>query len=153
MQDPFTTSPFKAENFHHTGIIVSNMGKAIEYLESLGIGPFRMPDGQKWIEESFKGELHGKPAEWSVKISNAKVGEHEIELLQPSGGASALQEFLDEHGGGVHHIAYVVDDVRSEVLKLVNQGVEVLTSANLSTRGFAYIRTGADGLVIEIRFR
>lgn len=153
MQNPFAASPFKAENFHHTGIIVRDMDKAIEYLEFLGIGPFGMPGGQKWIAESFKGELHGKPAEWSVKISNAKVGEHEIELLQPTCGSSALQEFLDEHGEGVHHVAYVVDDVRSEIQKLKNQGVEVLTSANLATRGFAYIRASTGGLVIEIRFR
>ncbi len=153
MQDPFTISPFKAKDFHHTGIIVSDMDKTVQYLESLGIGPFGMPGGQKWIDIPFKGELHGKPAEWSVKISNAKVGEHEIELLQPSGGTSVLQEFLDERGEGVHHIAYLVDDVKGELQRLVNQGVEVLTSANLDARGFAYIRTSAGGMVIEIRSR
>ena len=153
MQDPFVASPFKAKDFHHTGVIVRDMDKTIAYLESLGIGPFGMPGGVKWVDISFKGELHGKPAEWSVKISNARVGEHEIELLQPSGGVSVLQEFLDEHGEGVHHIAYLVDDVKAEVEKLVNQGVEILTSANLTARGFAYIKTSAGGMVIEIRSR
>jgi methylmalonyl-CoA/ethylmalonyl-CoA epimerase len=153
MQDPFATSPFNASNLRHTGVIVSDIDKAIEHLESLGIGPFGMRDGKKWIDIPFKGELHGRPAEWSVRISNARVGEHEIELLQPSGGASALQEFLDERGEGVHHIAYLVDDVRGELQRLVDQGVEVLTSANLDTRGFAYIRTGAGGMVVEIRSR
>lgn len=153
MQDPFATSPFKAENYHHTGVVVSDIDKTIAYLQFLGIGPFGMPDGRKWIDIPFKGELHGHPAEWSVKISNARVGEHEIELLQPSGGASVLQEFLDEHGEGVHHLAYLVDDVRGEVEKLVNLGVEVLTSANLAGRGFAYIRTSPGGMVIEIRCR
>jgi methylmalonyl-CoA/ethylmalonyl-CoA epimerase len=153
MEDPFATSPFKGRDFHHTGIIVSDMDKAVEYLESLGIGPFAMPGGQKWVEIPFNGELHGKPAEWRVRISNTKVGEHEIELLQPSGGASALQEFLDERGEGVHHIAYLADDVQGEIRKLVNQGMEVLTSANLATRGFAYIKTSTGGMVIEIRSR
>jgi catechol 2,3-dioxygenase-like lactoylglutathione lyase family enzyme len=153
VQARFATSPFDSRNFHHTGIVVGDIDRAIEHLESLGIGPFVMRGGQKWIDIPFKGELHGRPAEWSVKISNATVGEHELELLQPSGGESVLQEFLDERGEGVHHIAYLVDDVKGEVQRLADQGMEILTSANLDTRGFAYIRTSAGGVVIEIRFR
>ena len=153
MQDSFIDTPFKAQEFHHTGVIVRDIDKAIEFLESIGIGPFGMMDGQKWIDIPFKGELHGKPAEWSVKISNADVGPHQIELLQPSGGPSALQEFLDESGEGVHHIAYLSDDVKGELSKLVTKGVEVLTSANLDTGGFAYIKTDPAGIVIEIRAR
>jgi methylmalonyl-CoA/ethylmalonyl-CoA epimerase len=145
--------PFKSEDFHHVGVIVRDMDKTIEYLESIRIGPFGMMDGQKWVDISFKGELHGKPAEWKVKISTAKVGTTEIELLQPSGGQSALQEFLDDVGEGVHHIAYLVDDVRGEMDKMVKRGMEILTSANLDARGFAYARTGAGGIVVEIRKR
>ena len=147
-------SPFKPQDFHHTGVIVRDMDKAIEYLESTGIGPFGMMGGQKWIDIPFKGELHGKPAEWKVKISNAKIGDAELELLQPSGGESALQEFLDNHGEGLHHIGYLADDVRSEMEKLKKQGIKVITSANLDGRGFAYMDTGAvGGIVTEIRFR
>ncbi|MCJ7604944.1 MAG: VOC family protein [Dehalococcoidales bacterium] len=153
MQDSFANSPFKAEDFHHTGVIVKDMDEAIAYLESIGIGPFGMMGDQKWIDIPFKGDLHGQPAEWSVKISNANVGDHQIELLQPSGGPSALQEFLDEAGEGVHHIAYLSDDVKGELAKLVEKGVEVLTSANLDTGGFAYIKTSPVGMVIEIRAR
>ena len=145
--------PFKGEDFHHVGVIVRDMDKTIQYLESIGIGPFGMMDGSKWVDIPFKGELHGKPAEWKVKISTAKLGSTEIELLQPSGGESALQEFLDDVGEGVHHIAYLVDDVRSEIDKLVKKGIEILTSANLDARGFAYVKTSAGGIVVEIRKR
>ena len=145
--------PFKKEDYHHTGVIVKDMDKTIEYLESIGIGPFGMMDGQKWVNVPFKGELHGKPADWTVRISNTRVGESELELLQPSGGESALQEFLDNNGEGVHHIAYLVDDVKGELEKLKKLGVKVITSANLDTRGFAYIETSVGGIIIEIRFR
>ena len=153
MHDPRGSSPFDTESFHHTGIVVRDIEKAIDHLESLGMGPFRMRDGRRWVDVVFRGDLHGQPAEWSVKISNAQVGDHEIELLQPCGGASVLQEFLDEHGEGVHHIAYLVDDVRGSMERLAGHGLEVLTSANLDTRGFAYLRTGQAGVVVEIRFR
>jgi methylmalonyl-CoA/ethylmalonyl-CoA epimerase len=146
-------SPFPAKDFHHTGVVVRDIDETIAYLESLGIGPFGMPDGRKWIDIPFKGELHGKQAAWSVKISNTRVGPHEIELLQPSGGPSALQEFLDESGEGVHHVAYLSDDVRAAVAGLIARGVEVLTSANLDTGGFAYVRFQPTGMVVEIRAR
>jgi len=146
-------TPFKPEDFHHVGVIVRDMDRTIEHLEAIGIGPFGMMGDQKWVDVAFKGEFRGKPAEWSVKISNTKVGDTEIELLQPSGGESALQEFLDEKGEGVHHIAYLVDDVAGEVTRLEKQGLKRLTSANLDTRGFAYFETVEGGVVIEIRFR
>jgi methylmalonyl-CoA/ethylmalonyl-CoA epimerase len=146
-------TPFNNENFHHVGIIVRDMDKTIEYLEAIGIGPFGLMGDQKWVNAEFKGEVRGRPAEWSVKISNTKVGDIEIELLQPSGGESVLQEFLDEKGEGVHHIAYLVDDVPGEVAKLEKQGLKRLTSANLDGRGFAYFETVEGGVVIEIRFR
>lgn len=147
-------TPFKTGNYHHVGVIVRDMEKTIEYLSSIGIGPFGVKDGPLYVEVPFKGELYGKPAEWKVKISNAKIGDSELELLQPSGGESALQEFLDNHGEGFHHIGYLVDDVRGEVEKLKKQGVKVITSANLEGRGFAYMDTSAvGGIVTEIRFR
>lgn len=147
-------TPFKTGNYHHVGVIVRDMEKTIEYLSSIGIGPFGIKDGPLYVEVTFKGELHGKPGEWKVKISNAKIGDSELELLQPSGGESALQEFLDNHGEGLHHIGYLVDDVRGEMEKLKKQGVKVITSANLEGRGFAYMDTSAvGGIVTEIRFR
>ena len=153
MSQSIPDSIFKSEDFHHVGVIVKDMDKTIACLESIGIGPFGLMGDQKWVDIPFKGELHGKPAEWKVKISSAKVGNTEIELLQPSGGESALQEFLDEHGEGVHHIAYLSDDVRGDMDKMLAQGAELLTCANLDTRGFAYFKTGEGGVVIEIRFR
>ena len=145
--------PFKSEDFHHVGVIVKDMDKTIEHLETVGIGPFGPMGDKKWVNVTFKGELYGKPAEWSVKISSAKVGNTELELLQPSGGESVLQEFLDEKGEGVHHIAYLVDDVPGEIARLEKQGLKRLTSANIDTRGFAYFETVEGGIVIEVRFR
>ncbi len=153
MSQSIPDSIFKGEDFHHVGVIVKDMDNTIAYLEAIGIGPFGPMGDKKWVDIPFKGELHGKPAEWKVKISSTKVGDTEIELLQPSGGESALQEFLDEHGEGVHHIAYLSDDVRGDMDKMLAQGAELLTCANLDTRGFAYFKTTDGGVVIEIRFR
>ncbi len=136
--------------FHHVGMVVRDMDKTIASLTSLGIGPFGMPGGQSMVEVPFHGELHGKPAEWKVKISMGKMGELDVELLQPSGGESALQEFLDNNGEGIHHICFIVENVDNETAKLVKQGAEVLTTGEGTKGGFVYIETGG-GAVIELR--
>lgn len=146
------SSVFARDRFHHVGVIVRDIDKTIAYLSSLGIGPFGMPDGSPWVEVPFKGELRGRPGEWKVKISNAKVGGIELELLQPSGGESALQEFLDNSGEGLHHIGYTTDDLDGAIEKLGKQGVKVLTGARGERGGFAYFETDAvGGIVTELR--
>jgi methylmalonyl-CoA/ethylmalonyl-CoA epimerase len=145
-------SPFSNKHYHHVGVIVKDMDKTIDYLSSAGIGPFVMPGGKKWIEVSFNGELRGKPAAWKVKISNAKLGNGELELLQPSGGPSLLQEFLDNHGEGLHHIGYITDNLERDIKALAKQGVKVLTSASAEGGGFAYFDTGVNGgIITELR--
>ncbi|MGD0793974.1 MAG: VOC family protein [Dehalococcoidales bacterium] len=151
-QEIFENSPFDNKHYHHVGVIVKNIEKTIAYLTSLGIGPFGMPGGEKWVEVSFKGELRGRPAAWKVKISNARLGSGELELLQPSGGKSLLQEFLDTHGEGLHHIGYITDDLDRDIKTLARQGVKVLTSAVAGGGGFAYFETGgAGGIITELR--
>lgn len=83
-------APFRKENYHHVGVIVRDIEETIAYLTSIGIGPFGIEDDPLYVEITFKGEFHGKPAEWKVKISNAKIGDSELELLEPCGGESAL---------------------------------------------------------------
>ena len=144
--------PFDNRHYHHVGVIIKDMEKTIAYLSPLGIGPFGMPDGRKWVEASFKGELRGKPAAWKVKISNAKMGGGELELLQPSGGESLLQEFLDDHGEGLHHVGYITDDLDRDIKNLAKKGVKVLTSAVTAKGAFAYFATGAaGGIITELR--
>ena len=36
----------------------------------------------------------------------------EFEILQPFGEASALSDFLEEHGEGIHHVAFDTDDFK-----------------------------------------
>ena len=147
-------SPFKPGDYHHVGVVVRDIEKTIEYLEALGIGTFGMPDGSLYIEESFEGKLHGRTVEWKLRISYARVGDTELELLEPCGGESALQEFLDSRGEGLHHIGYLVDDVPAEISKLTQQGIEVLTSGAGEKASFAYFETGAvGGIIIEVRSR
>jgi methylmalonyl-CoA/ethylmalonyl-CoA epimerase len=114
---------------HHVGVVVKDIHKAIAYFESLGIGPFVAPGGQKTFAVSFEGELHGRPASWTTTISNARIGDVELELLEPTEGTQALKESLDATGEGLHHIGFITDDLDAEIANFKKKGVGIWTLA------------------------
>jgi methylmalonyl-CoA/ethylmalonyl-CoA epimerase len=144
-------SSFK--KLHHVGVVVRDINKAISYFEKLGIGPFGAPGGQKTFTISFKGELHSRPAVWTTTISNARMGDVELELLEPTKGAQALQESLDTTGEGLHHIGFITEDLDAEIANLKKSGVGIWTLAREPNGGgFLYSNpTPLGGVAIEFR--
>ena len=61
-----------------------------------------------------------------VITSFFKVGETKIELLQASSPDSPIAKFIKDRGEGVHHIAFEVDDIDSEIQRLLSEGFEVI---------------------------
>ena len=61
-----------------------------------------------------------------VITSFVKVGETKIELLQASSPDSPIAKFIKDRGEGVHHIAFEVDDIDSEIQRLLTAGFEVI---------------------------
>jgi len=139
-----TESPFS--KLIQVGVVVRDMDKAIERLSSLGIGPFE----PKVIPPNTKEWFRDKPLDANLKLSSAKIGEVEIELIQPVEGESPHKEFLDSKGEGIQHIACAVSDVDKEVAKLTKQGVGVLLRARWQDGGVAYLDLGVAGLIIEL---
>ncbi len=79
----------------HIGIIVPNVEEGIKlFRDGMGMNFLRMED----------------LPEWKSKIAFFQCGEVLIELVEPTGESDGLR-FLRNHGGGIHHIAYEVDDI------------------------------------------
>jgi catechol 2,3-dioxygenase-like lactoylglutathione lyase family enzyme len=114
---------------HHFGVVVKDINQAIAYYEKLGIGPFVAPDGNKTFSIAFNGELHGQPATWTTTISNAKIGDVEMELLEPTQGAQALKESLDATGEGLHHIGFITGSLDDTIAHLKENGMGIWTMA------------------------
>jgi hypothetical protein len=135
------------------GVVVRDIHKAIAHLETLGFGPFKFDDEHKVFAINFKGELYGKPAEWTTKISNALMGDVELELLEPSEGDQALKETLDAQGEGLHHIGWLTTDLQGDIERAEARGAKVWTSSFPEGQpGFCYFE-GSDigNLAIELR--
>jgi methylmalonyl-CoA/ethylmalonyl-CoA epimerase len=147
MKNTTAKSPFS--KLLHVGIVVRDMDKAVERVESLGIGPFEAIS----LPPIGKRLFRGKPYVGKVKGLIGKIGELEIELFQPVEGESPHKEFLDSKGEGIHHIAFGLDDVDDfdkEIAKLTEQGVGILLSGKWQGGGSAYLDPGVGGIIFEL---
>jgi len=138
-------------NPQHMAIIVRDIDKAIDYYQSLGMGPFVTPPP---INIKKRTE-HGKPtvAEGSkIREAIGDMGTVRLQLIQPVEGKSIYQEFLDSKGEGVHHYAFLVDDIEKVEAEFVGKGVEILSSVRLEGGGGHIILNTAitGGILIEL---
>ncbi|MGD1119828.1 MAG: VOC family protein [Dehalococcoidales bacterium] len=151
------TKNTKFGKLQHVGVVVKDIKKAIAYLEALGFGPFTIPNAKPgsppYFSIPFKGELHGKPAAWTTTISFAKMGDVELELLEPTKGPQALKESLDKTGEGLHHIGFLTDDLDAEIANFKKNGVGIWTLAREEGGGgFLYSDPSpVGGIAIEFR--
>jgi hypothetical protein len=131
-------------------VVVRDVQKSVEnYWQLLGIGPwqihtFKAPD-------LYETKLRGNPESYSMKIAAAQIGNVQWELIQPLGGRSSYQEFLDEKGEGLHHVAIAVEDFDRTVATLERRGIASLMSGRFRESQFVYLDTGpALGFITEL---
>jgi len=120
---------------HHVGFIVKDMDRALEYYRCLGIdttGP------------EFTLKVKSKKAR--IKIKSVRIGSVEMEFLEPVEGETMQSDFLNKHGEGIQHLAFVVEDLDKEVDELVGQGVKLMFKQDLSDGSkYAYFDIGKIG--------
>ena len=61
-----------------------------------------------------------------VKTSFFMNGPNKIELLEATTPDSPIAKFIEKKGEGIHHIAFDVDDIVSEIARLKAEGFVVL---------------------------
>ena len=130
------TSPakIKVEKITQVAIAVENLQRTAEnYWNILGIGPWAFYDWESPFE--YNRKYHGKPSFGRERIALADVGGVQLELLQPIKGESIYQDFLDEHGEGLHHISSIVNDVNGAVDLLLKDGFPSIQSGSFGSHG------------------
>jgi len=135
--------------FHHVGMVVKNVDRAVEYFQGLGIGPF---ESSKLVHTNRR--IYGKPAPGDAKliVRTTTIGPMGIELLQPVSGKSTPQMWLESHGEGISHMAFIVDDIEEAKSIMVEAGFTIVSSLdNEGGGGTAFFSTDeVGGMIIEM---
>src|SRR5580700_2655206 len=137
------------------GIVVADRDRTTQLLTSLfGMGPFRFVE---WPDRA-ESKYYYRGVEESVRIKQAfvQLGDVEVELIQPVEGRSGYKDFLDQTGGGIHHVLFEVKDIDPVIQELAKHGVTVLQSGTGIRPGtrWALLDTQALlGFLLELRHR
>ncbi|GIZ09264.1 methylmalonyl-CoA epimerase [Flavobacterium sp. UMI-01] len=90
----------------HIGIAVKNLADSQLLFEKLlGVGPYK--------SEEVASE--------SVVTAFFKTDNTKIELLSATKPESAIAQFIEKKGEGLHHIAFEVADLETEIARLKNE--------------------------------
>ena len=97
---------------NHIAIATPNLDKAIRtYKDILGVK----------ISAPLDQIEHG------VKVVFIEIPNTKIELLEPLGENSPIENFLEKNKkGGIHHICFEVEEINSAILSLKKDGATIL---------------------------
>jgi methylmalonyl-CoA/ethylmalonyl-CoA epimerase len=108
----------------HIGIAVKDIAASNKIFEDvLGVAPYK----QEMVESEH------------VITSFFKVGDSKIELLQATHEDSAIAKFLEKNREGMHHIAFDVANIYTEIERLKTLGYRMINEQP---------KEGADGKII-----
>ncbi len=64
--------------------------------------------------------------DYGVEIATLGIGDTAIELLEGKSEKSPIRKFVETRGPGLHHLAFVVDDIRKTLDTLRAEGVKLI---------------------------
>lgn len=96
----------------HLGIAVRSLDEAVPYYEkALGL----------------KCEHREEVPSQKVRTAFFSAGEVHLELLEPTSPESPIAKFLEKNpAGGIHHIAFGVDNVQAQLQQAADAGVRLI---------------------------
>src|SRR5580692_6686329 len=99
------------KRIHHIGVVVPSLEEAYRFWrDTLGLE----------FTKSATIEEQG------VKAALLKVGDSEIELLEPLSADNGVGKFLARRGGGLHHVCFETDDVARELAEAKAKGIQLI---------------------------
>ena len=125
----------------HVAVVVRDLETALHfYRDMLGIVPSRVLDfSQEGVRIAF------------LPLGGANGSE--IELLEPTNPEGSVARFLEQRGGGLHHICLEVPDIDRTLGELRAAGAQVLDETPRSTaegRGIFLHPKGTGGVLLEL---
>lgn len=99
------------KRIHHVGVVVPDLDAGLKFwCDTLGLR----------LTKSATIEEQG------VRAALLKIGESEIELLEPINPDGGVAKFLARRGGGLHHVCFETDDVERELDGAKAKGIQLI---------------------------
>ena len=74
-----------------------------------------------------------------MRLANTYVGSVQLELIEPKDDKSIYAEFLREHGEGLHHVAFGVNDYGKVIGWYEKKGEPILQGGRWNGLTYTYL--------------
>lgn len=134
----------EAQAINHIGIAVPSIEGQREYYEKVLGATF---EGIETVEE--------QKVKVAFYILGPVGGEVRLELLEPTSPESPIAKFLEKNPhGGLHHVAYTVNDIQARIDTLKSAGIRMIDETPRSGAHGAKIAfvhpKGSGGVLTEL---
>jgi len=127
------------KKINHVAVAVNNLEEATKFYEEvlgLTLSGVEVVEAQK------------------TKVGFFKIGESNIELVQPAAPDSPLTKYLETKGQGIHHLCFEVEDVEAEVKAFLDKGATLIDKtprpgAHSTKVAFVHPKS-SNGVLIEL---
>lgn len=131
-------------------IVVRDIEQAIDHYSRI-FGMDKPPVIITAEYDQARTNYRGNPTEGRAKLAFFHMGQVDIELIEPFNGPSIWQEFLDEKGEGVQHIAFRVKGTEQVVNFFGENGMGVAQQGQYTGGMYTYLDSAPQlGVIIEL---
>ena len=97
-------------------------------VEHIGIAVKTLAESVPLFEKLLNSQCYKTEVVESEKVNTAffKTKDTKIELLESIDENGVISKFIDKKGEGLHHIAFEVDNIETEMERLKNEGFILL---------------------------
>jgi len=81
------------------------------------------------------------------------VGDIEVELVKPTSSDTGVAKFIEERGGGMHHLCFEVDNIDEMLAQLKEKGIRLINEVALELPGrkMAFVHPkSTNGVLVEL---
>ena len=132
------------------GLIVRDIertAKAYADIFGMDIPEIRITDTEEITHIKFRGA----PTQARAKLAFFQMGSLSLELIEPVGDPSTWKEFLDEHGEGVHHIAFRIKGMDRVLASLNAKDISTIQQGDYTGGRYAYVDSAPVlGVILEL---
>ena len=125
---------------------IEHIGIAVKSLETSNLLFEKLFGNAPYKQEEVTSE--------GVKTSFFMNGPNKIELLEATNPDSPIAKFIEKKGEGIHHIAFDVENIQTEVTRLKNEGFVILNEVpkkGADNKLVVFLHPkGTNGVLIEL---
>lgn len=124
-------------------VVVKDLETAVKkYADEYGIGP--------WIIYDFNPQtvkdmiVRDQRVDYAMRLALCDIGGVQWELIEPKDDKSIYAEFLRNHGEGLHHVAFGVDNYEEAMKFFREKGHQILQGGTWHDFTYTYLTTEGD---------